>query len=150
MAPVARKLAVNWGVLEPLQTAASLAGQIEELKTALEMYGDLPITLIGYSWGAWLSFMAAAHYPAFIKKLILVGSGPFEEKYVAKLQKNRFNRLNEAERGEFKAIAKALADPTTTDKNALLAQLGALAAKTDMYDPLIDESGESGAIGPSR
>ena len=36
MAPVARELASDWGVLEPLQTAALLEGQIEELKTVLE------------------------------------------------------------------------------------------------------------------
>ena len=59
MAPVARKLAANWGVLEPLQTATSLAGQIEELRTVLRDYGHLPITLIGSSWGAMLGFMAA-------------------------------------------------------------------------------------------
>ena len=60
MAPVARELASGWGVLEPLQTSASLEGQIEELKTVLEKNGDLPITLVGFSWGAWLGFIFAA------------------------------------------------------------------------------------------
>jgi len=49
MAPVARELASGWGVLEPFQTAVSLEGQIEELRTILEKYGDLPVTLIGFS-----------------------------------------------------------------------------------------------------
>ena len=35
MAPVARELASGWGVLEPLQTATSLEGQIEELRAVL-------------------------------------------------------------------------------------------------------------------
>jgi hypothetical protein len=30
MAPIARELASDWGVLEPFQTATSLEGQIEE------------------------------------------------------------------------------------------------------------------------
>ena len=81
MAPVAHKLKSGWGVLEPLQTEASLEGQIEELRTVLEENGDPPVTLVGFSWGAWLSFIFAANYPAFVKKLILVASGPFEEKY---------------------------------------------------------------------
>jgi pimeloyl-ACP methyl ester carboxylesterase len=85
MAPVARELASSMGVLEPLQTAASLEGQIEELKTVLEMGGDLPVTLIGFSWGAWLSFIFTANYPGIVKILILIGSGPFEEKYAAKI-----------------------------------------------------------------
>ncbi|MDY7042547.1 MAG: alpha/beta hydrolase, partial [Chloroflexota bacterium] len=101
MAPVARELASGRGVLEPLQTATSLEGQVEELRRSLENYGDLPINLIGFSWGAWLSFIVAARYPAIIEKLILVGSGPYEEKYVARLQETRLNRLSEGERTEF-------------------------------------------------
>ena len=31
MAPVANELASSWGILEPLQTAMSLQGQVEEL-----------------------------------------------------------------------------------------------------------------------
>jgi pimeloyl-ACP methyl ester carboxylesterase len=136
MAPVARELAPHGGILEPLQTATSLTGQVEELKMVLETHGDLPVTLIGYSWGAWLSFIMAAHYPTLVKKLILVSSGPFEEKYVAQLQENRFNRLTAAEKTEFETVLQALTEPATADKDALLARLGALAAKTDMYDPL--------------
>lgn len=40
MAPVARELANEWGVLEPLQTAASLEGQVQELRDVLETHGD--------------------------------------------------------------------------------------------------------------
>ena len=54
MAPVARELASCWGVLEPLQTASYLKGQIGELENILKNNGDLPVILIGFSWGAWL------------------------------------------------------------------------------------------------
>jgi pimeloyl-ACP methyl ester carboxylesterase len=147
MAPVARELASGWGVLEPLQTATSLQGQVEELRAVLEKNGDLPVTLIGFSWGAWLSFIVAATYPAIVKKLILVGSGPYEEKYVVRLQETRLNRLSEEERTEFESILRALGDPTTGDKDALLKRLGALASKTDAYDPIVDESEESDSVG---
>lgn len=144
MAPVAHELAAGRGILEPLQTATSLEGQVEELRVVLENQGDLPLTLVGFSWGAWLSFIVAARYPALIKKLILVGSGPFEEKYVARLQEARFNRLSEVERAEFEAILQALADPATADKDTLLARLGALASKTDAYDPFTVAADEAG------
>ena len=72
MAPVARELASDRSVLEPIQTATSLEGQVAELRAVLEIHGDLPITLIGFSWGAWLSFIVAARYPAIVGKLILV------------------------------------------------------------------------------
>lgn len=147
MAPVARELASSRGVLEPIQTATSLEGQIEELRAVLESYGDLPVTLVGYSWGAWLSFIVAARYPAIVKRLILVGSGPFEEKYVARLKEARSNRLSQEERAVFESIVRALGDPSTAGKDKLLAQLGVLALKTDAYDPIKGEADESDAVG---
>ncbi len=48
MAPVARELSSASGVLEPLQTATSLKGQVQELHTVLKEYGDLPVILIGW------------------------------------------------------------------------------------------------------
>jgi pimeloyl-ACP methyl ester carboxylesterase len=143
MAPVARRLASGWGVLEPIQTAASLEGQVEELRAVLDNHGDLPVTLIGFSWGAWLSYLVAARHPALVKKLILVGSGPFEERYVANLQETRLGRLSGAERAEFVSILRVLGDPTSGDKDTLLARLGALAAKADAYDRVVDASGAS-------
>jgi len=140
MAPVARELAAGWGVLEPIQTAASLEGQIEELRTFLEKNAGLPVTLVGHSWGAWLSFIVAAHYPAIIKKLILVGSGPYEEKYVVRLQETRLNRLSKEERAEFEPIIKILGDTAAEDKDTLFARLGALASKADAYDSIMHKS----------
>jgi pimeloyl-ACP methyl ester carboxylesterase len=76
MAPVARELAHDRGILEPLQTATSLEGQVEELRVTLASYTALPVVLIGFSWGAWLSYIVAARYPALVRKLLLVAAGP--------------------------------------------------------------------------
>jgi predicted GNAT family acetyltransferase/pimeloyl-ACP methyl ester carboxylesterase len=142
LAPVARQLAPGRGVLEPIQTATSLHGQVEELSAVLERHAGLPATLIGFSWGAWLSVLVAARHPALVGKLILVGSGPFEESYVARLQEARLSRLGERQRAEFESILSALADPATADKDALLARLGALTSLTDACDPIVDEPHE--------
>jgi len=147
MAPVARELASGWGILEPIQTATSLQGQVEELKTVLEKNGDLPVTLIGFSWGAWLSFIVAAHYPALVKKLILVGSGPYEHKCAEEIQETRLSRLSEAERAEYNSIIRMLNDPVAEGKPAAFARLGALASRTDKYDPIMNESDESESVG---
>jgi pimeloyl-ACP methyl ester carboxylesterase len=147
MAPVARRLAAGRGVLEPIQTATSLDGQVEELKTILEKHGNAPVTLIGFSWGAWLSFIVAAKYPKMIKKLILVGSGPFEEEYVASLQQTRLSRLDKEERAEFEFIIKALVSTAIKAKAGLLARLGVLASKTDTFDPIKDEREEANLVG---
>ena len=146
MASVAHELAYGGGILEPLQTAGSLEGQIEELKTILEKNGDLPVTLIGFSWGAWLSFIFAANYPAFAKKLILIGSGPYEERYTARIREARLNRLSEEDRTEVKSVIEILNDPVAEDKKTAFARLGALFSKADTYDPIIYESNESEVI----
>ncbi len=136
MAPVARALAPEWGVLEPIQTAMTLEGQVQELRAVLEAHADLPVTLIGFSWGAWLSRSVAARYPALGRKRGLVSSGPCEEAYVATLTETRMSRLTVEERTEYDALIEALGDPQARDQDASLARLGALAAKTDAYAPV--------------
>jgi pimeloyl-ACP methyl ester carboxylesterase len=136
MAPVARELASGWGVLEPLQTVASLDGQVQELRAVLEARANLPVTLIGSSWGAMLGFIFAARYPAFVKKLILVGSGVYEERYAAHIRETRLGRLGEEERREAFSLVKTLDDPIGGEMNTALARLGELFTKADAYDPL--------------
>jgi pimeloyl-ACP methyl ester carboxylesterase len=136
MAPVARELASEWGVLEPLQTVASVKGQVKELKNVLEKETELPVTLIGFSWGAWLSFIAAADYPSIVKKLILVGSGSFESKYAAGIHQTRLNRLNEGERKEIETLIEILDNPAPEDTKAAFERLGELCSKTDAFDPI--------------
>jgi pimeloyl-ACP methyl ester carboxylesterase len=140
IAPVARELASNRGVLEPLQTKASPEGQIEELRTVLEENADLPVSLVGFSWGAWLSYMVAARHPSLVKKLILVASGPFEEKYVAGIEQTRLSRLTEEERTEVDSLFEVLEDPAAQDKGEAFARFGELFSRADTYDPIDHES----------
>jgi len=140
MAPVARELSSVRGVLEPLQTAATLEGQVQELKAVLEKNGDLPVTLIGFSWGAMLSFIFAARYPSLVKKLILIGSGAYEEKYAENIIKTRLSRLSEEEREEALSLMETLDGPAVEDKNTPMARLGELISKADSYNPLPHDS----------
>jgi pimeloyl-ACP methyl ester carboxylesterase len=138
LAPVAKELATDWGVLEPIQTATSVEGQVQELKALLKKKGDFPVTLIGHSWGAMLSFIFSTQYPSLVKKLILIGSGVYEEKYAANIMKTRLSRLNEKDRSEVQTLMKILDDPTPplSDKNISFARLGKLISRADSYDPL--------------
>jgi pimeloyl-ACP methyl ester carboxylesterase len=136
MAPVARELASEWGVLEPLQTADTLEGQVEELQDILDTHVDRPIILIGYSWGAWLSFIIAARYPSLVKKLILVSSGPFEAKYAGSIMKTRLDRLGDEERKEVLSITEALNDLDNEKGNMTIGRFGQLISKADSFDPV--------------
>ncbi|MDD1694709.1 MAG: alpha/beta hydrolase [Methanoregula sp.] len=135
VAPLARELSSVNGVLEPFQTETTLEGQVQELRSALVEQGMLPVTLIGFSWGAFLSWMLAARYPDLVKKLILVSSPPFEEQYAAAITQTRMTRLNKKGQAEAQAMLAKLADPDVAEKNTLLAKLGTLLARADAYDP---------------
>jgi len=136
MAPVARELSSIMGVLEPLQTATTLEGQVRELKAVLEKNAALPVTLIGFSWGALLSFIFTARHPSFVNKLILVGSAPYEGKYAANITQTRLSRLSAEERKQALSLMQTLNDPAVADKNTPLARLGKLLSRADAYDPL--------------
>jgi pimeloyl-ACP methyl ester carboxylesterase len=140
MAPVARELSLLRGVLEPLQTKTTAAGQVEELAAVLKEHGDLPIILIGHSWGAMLSYIFTARHPSFVKKLILVSSGPFEAHYASGIMETRLSRLTREERARFDKLSKALDDPTNSDRDTAFAQLGELTSKADAYDALPHEN----------
>jgi pimeloyl-ACP methyl ester carboxylesterase len=117
-----------------MQTAASVGGQVSELTTHIERQSDPPVILIGHSWGAWLAALVAAEHPALVRKLILVGSGAFEEKYVPMLRARRMERLTSAERMEFESLAQRLNKPDPP--RGALTRLGELAARTDVADPV--------------
>ncbi len=140
MAPVAKKLSLTYGVLEPLQTAKTIKGQIEELKTIIEENAEFPITLIGFSWGAFLSILFAAEHPKFVKKLILVGSSGFEEKYAFQTQETRFSRLTEDEKDKLEFLSQILNDSNSGKKNEAFCRLGKIVSKVDSYDPIIDKT----------
>ena len=106
----------------------------------MEKNGDLPVTLIGFSWGAMLSFIFTARYPPLVKKLILIASGAYEEKYADNIMKTRLSRLSEVDREEALSLMETLSDPTTLDKNTPMARLGELISGADSYNPLPHES----------
>ncbi|MCC7564830.1 MAG: alpha/beta hydrolase [Methanomicrobiaceae archaeon] len=135
MAPVARALSFRRGVLEPLQQAATLEGQVQELAGVLEEHAACPATLVGHSWGAWLAFIAAARYPALAAKVVLIGSGPFEERYAPLVQNTRLSRLEDSERKEALSLMRALGDSGGAAP-AALARLGEVLSSADHLDPL--------------
>ncbi|MBI3405794.1 MAG: alpha/beta hydrolase [Acidobacteria bacterium] len=142
MSPVARELSAHCGVLEPLQTATSVEGQIDELHAVLKKHANVPLTLIGFSWGAWLSFLLAARHPESVRKLILVGGGPFEEKYVAGIEETRFSRLSKRDRAEAETLQHIWKSGAAPGRGAALARLGELFSQADAYDWLSSEPDE--------
>jgi pimeloyl-ACP methyl ester carboxylesterase len=136
MAPVARELASIIGVLEPLQTRDSIDRQVAELHKVLKENAELPVVLIGHSWGAWLSYIFASRHPSLIRKLILVGTPPFPVENALDIMTTRLERLSEGERAEFFNLVEALNNPGASDKNRVMARFGQLTNRADTYEAL--------------
>jgi pimeloyl-ACP methyl ester carboxylesterase len=136
MAPIARKLATLKGTIEPFQTALTIRRQLQELKQILDKYSNLPILLIGFSWGALLSFIFSAEYPRLVKKLILVSSAVYETKYAVNILNTRLSRLDSPDRNELTFIINALNNSTIKEKGEIMKRLAKLVAKTDSYHPI--------------
>ena len=136
LAPLARELGRECGVMEPLQTARSLRGQVAELKTCLER-GICPVTLIGHSYGAFLSLITAAKHPTLVKKLILVGSAVFEDEYATQIMSTRRSRISEADNAGLDSLLETLdtADSIAV-KDIVFTKMGRLLEKADAFDLL--------------
>jgi len=136
VAPVARELSRNRGVIEPLQTAFSVDGQIRELRSVIQNYCKDPVTIIGHSWGAMLGYMFTGTFPHLVDKLILVGSGVFEDKYATSIMQTRLNRLNKEERDEVDDLMGKMNDPFLDNKDRILERFGYLIGQCDSWNPL--------------
>lgn len=133
MYPVARHISTITGVLEPLQTKSSINKLINQLKNVIENNANKSLTLIGHSWGSWLSILFAAQYPSKVKKLILVGCAPLESEYAKVIHKTRLNRLTGIEKEKFTSLVESL---NYADNTENIAELFELFKKTDSYEPI--------------
>jgi len=136
MAAVARVISRSHGVIEPFQTERTVTGQVTELEKVLADRGDLPVTLIGYSWGAILSFILTAKNPALVKKLILVSSGVFDDTCAAGIISTRSDRLSHEDRSVLDSLGTKLNDPENRERNRIFAELGTIIDKADTCDPI--------------
>ncbi len=142
VAAVAQELSKDFGTLEPLQTADSVEGQIQELKTVLMENADAPAILVGSSWGAMLGFLFAARFPELVKKLIMVGSGTFEEEYAKNIMPTRLARLSVTEKLELDAVMEKMKNAQGPEKNQIMQRFGKLCSKADDFNPVPDENND--------
>lgn len=134
--PLARDISRWCSVLEPMQAKDSVDGQVEELARVLREEARPPAVLVGWSWGAMLGFITAARHPELVKKLILVGSGSFEDHYAEVIMPLRLRRLEREEQAEAKKLMRTLADESLDDKSEVLQRFGSLMDKADTYEPI--------------
>lgn len=133
MKPVAEELSEICGIIEPLQSESTIDGLIHELKEILERECGLPVTLLGHSWGAWLSIIFTYENPDFVKKIILTSSGPFEDEYAQNINSTRISRLSEREVEELNMLKNNLNNPNSANKKESFKRFGDISSKADYY-----------------
>ena len=133
LAPVGRALAPSRGVLEPWQSARTVAGEVEELRAQIDRYADPPVVLVGHSWGAWLSLLFAAEHPDRVSRVVLIGSGPLRARDARDIPRRREERLSPAEREEFEGIDRKLSRGSPRGAGAALRRLSELTEVSDSY-----------------
>ena len=136
MKPVAVELSNVCGIIEPFQSAGTIDGQVEELRNILIENCELPITLIGHSYGAWLSVIFASENTEYIKKIILISSGPFGDEYASIINETRFSRLSEKDVAELNKLKLELNNPVGKNKKDVFKKLGEISSKADYFKPI--------------
>jgi len=134
--PLASELSSDRGVLEPYQSADSVEGQIVELKEFLIYHAQIPVILIGHSWGAWLGYLLTSGNPELVRKLILVSAGPFEARYADTLVQTRLKRLSPKEMEFYDQIMDEWDKANDYRKPLLFKKLGKLMLKADSFNPI--------------
>jgi len=147
MAPVARELSGYPGVLEPMQSGHSIEALMKELRSQVSEHAVAPVTLIGHSWGAWISYLFAAQFPGTVNKIILVAGGPFTSKYARTLDKTRLSRLSSAEQKEFQELIRQLALPSP-DEVKHMSRLEEILLKSDSFSPSYADMNKHDSLPP--
>lgn len=122
LAPVARRLADEFTVLEPLQRVSgevplSVAQHVADLADVLEE----PVVLVGHSWGAMLALSFAVAHPELVRAVMLIGCGSYDEESRAAYKRT---------------MKKRLAGASAKDRELSFQEQARIATRAQAYDPL--------------
>ena len=120
------------GVLEPYSRALSLDEQLSGLSLLIKEHCRGPVPLVGHSFGAMLGLVLTAREPQRVSRLILVGSGVFEDRYAELIMQTRLSRLSPSEQEEARLLLKRIAEAGATDLD--LSRFGCLMSLADGFD----------------
>jgi len=134
MAPVARRLGRQFGVIEALQTEMSVDGQVKELCATIDIHAAAPVKLVGHSWGAWLSLMVAARSPEHVASLVLVSCAVLEDRYAHEMKSAIMARLSADDRLEMARLNTLLSERDVPNRDKLQSALFRLIDKTEFFD----------------
>ena len=143
LSSLGKMLSEEYGLIEHLQESDSIDGQIKEIKEIYDTHDKESFIIIGHSWGAWLGYLFAAKHPECVKRLILVGAGPFESKYINEMNETRESRFTHEDREILSKQWEVLKNSTyEEEKKKAFGIMGEVMSKIDSYrlfDDIKDE-----------
>jgi|AntRauTorckE6833_2_1112554.scaffolds.fasta_scaffold00234_36 pimeloyl-ACP methyl ester carboxylesterase len=132
LSELSKELSNEHSVIEHLQVKDTINLLLDDIKKTITEQAETPVTIIGYSWGAWLAILFTSKYQKLVEKLILVSSGPFLEKDSKNIMDERGNRFNKKDKKEFLKLCKKFSDSNViTDKD--FERFISLIEKADSY-----------------
>jgi len=141
MAPLARALAADFRILEPLQRPAgdvplSVAQHVADLAAVAPERA----VLVGSSWGAMLALSYASVHPSRVRALVLIGCGTYDTDSRAAYRRAMDTRLGQGGLAEIEALkAKLNATIDMEEREGLFDAIGDLSTRIQCHDPLTTE-----------
>jgi len=143
LAPLARALAGEFRVLEPLQRRSgpvplTVARHVADLAEVLPEGA----ALAGWSWGAMLALSFAAAHPERVRSLALVGCGTYDEAARGAYRAALASRLGEEGRRRAEGLRRAMAGATSdAERDRLFGELGLVLDRAQVVEALSEEEG---------
>lgn len=138
MLPMAEHLSKHCGVIEAFQTKFRIEELLLELDELIHARIDLPLVLIGHSWGAWLAAIYASKFPRKVGKLILVSSAPFQSPDADRIDDIRRERIGEEDSVRLIRTLSEFESASAGRKSELFAGLASIFRKADAFS-LLDQ-----------
>lgn len=128
-AELCRALSEHFGVIEHLQRAHTLDGLTAEFNAVMKICALENTVLVCHSFGAWLALLFAERHPEKATKVVLVGCGPLEAKYLQELIRTRAERSSAGLSDNFCEIPGMSGDMLyfhEAQHNSLMAEIAAM------------------------
>lgn len=130
---LAKTLSQHFSVVEIDQFSLTIDKLIEDMHNIIHKLCKRKIILLGHSWGAWLIALYADRHPEMVEQLILVGSGPFESRYLKEFHQKRLSRLSRSQKLEYDKLLTQLNSDSNQNRNSTMSKFGSLMERVDSY-----------------
>lgn len=139
MAPVARRLAESFHIIEPFQRKGNHDNPLTVERHVTDLHdvinaccpGEKPI-LAGHSWGAMLSLIYVAQFPDAVESVVLIGCGTFDAAARAQMRTLRHERMAAHKYQRMKQRMEQIEDPD--ERLQLLGKIMILIDSFDLKD----------------